>query len=71
MSHESCYTYEFICATGLWNMCDNMSHVCMRHVSFRKEPRYTYEAVLSHAQMHHMTRTNESCHAYERGMSYM
>jgi len=35
------------------------------------ESRHTYEWVMSHMWMSHVTHMNESCHTYERGMSHI
>ena len=59
---------------GLWCVCCNVNQSAstMSQITHINESCHTYERVMSHIRMGHVTRMNElrhgSCHTYERVM---
>ena len=71
---------SFICVTWLIHMCDYTCLICMcewnhvRNYWFLRVTRrihITYEWVMSHIGMSHVTHKNESCHTHKWVMSHI
>jgi len=75
MSHgeyiESCHTHKLVMA----NMLSHVTHIDISFQTYAhlksRESWHTYEWVMSHICMSHVTHINESCHTYKWVMSHI
>ena len=74
MTHSCVWHDSFKCVTWLISVC-GMRFIRMYNFVILLGPKqsrkYTYEKVMSHTQMSHVTHMNESCHTHEWVMSLM